>query len=125
MALETSQLKANLKAAVDYNTEATATFRNTIRQSLYDALLALMNDGGLTSAFTTQLTAISEAVANGMVDGIRSEWVDILADQMEIWIKTGVVSTTVAAGISVKTAGTAAAQTGATDSTGEGTGDIS
>ena len=67
------------------------------------ALYTFQYEGTLTEEQDTQLDSL----------------VDDLANAIDVYVKTGTV--TVASGITVSTTGTAAAQTGATTSTGTGT----
>ncbi len=80
------------------------TLKNSIKQAFLDEL-----GGGSTTA---QQTA---------VDNIATK----LSNAIDVFVKSGTVSVTVATGIPVATAGTAAAQTGATTAPGTGTGTVS
>ena len=76
------------------------------------------------SALIVALKAIFDGVspeASGITDPeeLRQKVANEMADAIETFVKSGTV--TVAAGISVSTAGTALAQTGATTGTGNGT----
>lgn len=98
MAIQTTLLNTNLKR--DLKTEIKAFY-----------------DKQISSNPNISTADVAEDLANRIADAVT--------DNLDVWVKTGLVTTTVAAGIPVATAGTAAAQTGATTAPGAGTGSIS
>lgn len=69
------------------------------------------------AALKSGIQSLAQNIAE--TEGSYEDFADGLADLIDVYVKSGTV--TVAAGIPVSTAGTAAAQTGATTATGTGT----
>lgn len=79
-----------------------------------------LNKAGLQATILQILTDMESRTSDAKV-----EFSQRLAGAIDVFVKSGTVTTTVASGIAVSTAGTATAQTGATTATGSGMGAVS
>lgn len=95
---------------------ATSALNTALKSSLQTELQAF---------FDKQNSSTPNVSTADAAQDLANRIADAFTDNLETWIKTGLVSTTVASGIAVATTGTAAAQAGATTAPGTGTGSIS